>query len=149
MRYGKILDGNPWLSVSFYGKYRKDTYIVEMISTNGVEQKKEIKLSNNGSVNFDLNVFRDTLQVVPLPVKIRVMNTNNKESFDVLLIDEVVKFKYRPQYSRKLRCIAIKDEDIKQDATLEKYGDDFKFVLDYSMSEVNEKGYESFEYRRI
>lgn len=140
----KFLDGNPWLSVSFYGKYRKDTYIVEMISTNGVEQKKEIKLSNNGSVNFDLNVFRDTLQVVPLPVKIRVMNTNNKESFDVLLIDEVVKFKYRPQYSRKLRCIAIKDEDIKQDATLEKYGDDFKFVLDYSMSEVNEKGVRIF-----
>ena len=56
-----FLEGNPWLSLSFYGDYRENTYFAELISVNGVEQKKEIKLSNNGSANFDLNVFRDTV----------------------------------------------------------------------------------------
>ncbi len=140
-----FLEGNSWLSVSFYGNYRENTYIAELISANGVEQKKEIKLSRSGSANFDLNVFRDTLQAVPLPVKIRIVNTNNEEDFDVVLIDEVVKFKYRPQYFRKTRCIAIKDEDIKQNATLEKYGDGFKLALNYSESEVNEKGVRFFQ----
>lgn len=139
-----FLEGNPWLSLSFYGDYRENTYFAELISVNGVEQKKEIKLSNNGSANFDLNVFRDTLQAVPLPVKIRVVNTDNEEAFDVILIDEVVKFKYRPRYLRKSRCIAFMDEDIKQNATLEKYGEHFKLALNLTESSVNEKGVRTF-----
>ena len=139
-----FLDGNPWLAVSFYGDYKENAYNVELVSVNGVEQKKEIKLSNNGSANFDLSIFRDTIQAVPLPVKIRVENAETKDSFDVVLIDEVVKFKYRPQYFRKSKRIAIKDEDIQQNATIEKYGDDFKFTIDYSESEVNDKGVRTF-----
>ena len=135
-----FLEDNLWLALSFYGSYKDDSYFAELVSVNGVEQKKEIKLSNNGSVNFDLGIFRDTLQAVPLPVKIRISNISAEKTFDVLLVDEVVKFKYRPQYLRKSKCIAIKDEDINQNATLEKYGDDFKMQLDYASSEVNEKG---------
>lgn len=140
-----FLDGNPWLSVSFYGDYKEKNYLAELISANGVEQKKEIKLSNNGSVNFDLKVFRDTVQAVPLPVKIRVADIDEQNAFDVILIDEVVKFKFRPQYFRKSRCVAIKDEDIKQNATLEKFGEpDFEFLLNYEESTVNEKGVRTY-----
>ncbi|GEM_PF-2085224 len=139
-----FLDVNPWLAVSFYGGYKDNLYNVKLVSVNGVEQKKEIKLSNNGSANFDLSIFRDTIQAVPLPVKIIVENAETKENFDVILIDEVVKFKYRPQYFRKTRRIAFKDEDIQQNVTIEKYGENFKFVLDYSESEVNDKGVRTF-----
>ena len=139
-----FIAGNPWLAVSFYGDYKENIYNVELVSVNGVEQKKEIKLSNNGSANFDLGVFRDTIQAVPLPVKIRVKNVETNENFDVVIIDEVVKFKYRPKYLRKSKCIAIKDEDIQQNATIEKYGEDFKFILDYSESEINDKGVRTF-----
>ena len=135
-----FLQGNPWLSVSFYGDYKKNTYVVELVSANGVEQRKEIKLTSNGSANFDLNVFRDTLQVVPLPAKIRVANADREESFDVILIDEVIKFRYRPKYVRSKKGIAVKDEDINKNATLEKYGDDFKLPLIYEESQVNDKG---------
>lgn len=139
-----FLQGNPWLSVSFYGDYKKNTYVVELVSANGVEQKKEIKLTSNGSANFDLNVFRDTLRTVPLPAKIRVVNADREESFDVILIDEVIKFRYRPKYVRSTKCIAVKDEDINQNATLEKYGDNFKLPLIYGESEVNDKGVRIF-----
>lgn len=140
-----FLDGNPWLSVSFFGVYKENNYVVELISANGVEQKKEIKLSNNGSVNFDLKVFRDTVQTVPLPVKIRVADIENHDAFDVILIDKVVKFKYRPQYFRKSRCIAVKDEDINKNATLEKFGEpEFQLSLNYADSAVNEKGVRTY-----
>lgn len=139
-----FLQGNPWLSVSFYGDYKKHIYAVELVSANGVEQRKEIKLTSNGSANVDLNVFRDTLQAVPLPVKIRVSNVDREESFDVILVDEVVKFRYRPKYIRSSNCIAIKDEDINQNATLEKYHDDFKLPLIYDKSEVNNNGVRLF-----
>lgn len=139
-----FLQGNPWLSVSFYGAYKRHTYAVELVSANGIEQRKEIKLTSNGSANFDLNVFRDTLQTVPLPVKIRVANTDRKEIFDALLIDEVVKFRYRPKYLRSSNCIAVKDEDINQDVTLEKYHDSFKLPLVYDRSKLNDKGVRLF-----
>lgn len=139
-----FLKGNPWLSLSFYGNYRKNIYTAELVSANGVEQKKEIKLSNNGSANVDLNIFRDTLQEVPLPVKIRVVNIDNEDSFDVILVDEVVKFRYRPQYYRKARCIAFMEEDIKQNAILKKYGDDFELELNFDKSYVNKKGVRTF-----
>lgn len=83
-----------------------------MVSANGIEQREEIKLTSNGSANFDLNVFRDTLQAVPLPAKIRVVNADREASFDVILIDEVIKFRYRPKYVRSKKGIAVKDEDI-------------------------------------
>ena len=139
-----FLQGDPWLSVSFYGNYKRHTYVAELVSANGVEQRKEIKLTNNGSANFDLNVFKDTLQAVPLPVKIRVVNADREESFDVILIDEIIKFRYRPKYVRSTKCIAVKDEDINQNAILEKYGDNFKLPLIYGESEVNDKGVRTF-----
>lgn len=135
-----FLQGNPWLSVSFYGDYKKNTYVVELVSANGIEQREEIKLTSNGSANFDLNVFRDTLQAVPLPAKIRVVNADREASFDVILIDEVIKFRYRPKYVRSKKGIAVKDEDINKNATLEKYGDNFKLSLIYGESQVNDKG---------
>lgn len=111
-----------------------------MVSANGIEQREEIKLTSNGSANFDLNVFRDTLQAVPLPAKIRVVNVDREASFDVILIDEVIKFRYRPKYVRCKKGIAVKDEDINKNATLEKYGDNFKLPLIYGESQVNDKG---------
>ena len=135
-----FLQGNQWLSVSFYGDYKKNTYVVELVSANGIEQREEIKLTSNGSANFDLNVFRDTLQAVPLPAKIRVVNVDREASFDVILIDEVIKFRYRPKYVRCKKGIAVKDEDINKNATLEKYGDNFKLPLIYGESQVNDKG---------
>ena len=52
-------------------------------------------------------------------------------SYQVILIDEVIKFRYRPKYVRSKKGIAVKDEDINKNATLEKYGDNFKLSLIY------------------
>ena len=40
--------------------------------------------------------------------------------------------------------IAVKDEDINKNATLEKYGDNFKLPLIYGESQVNDKGVRIF-----
>jgi hypothetical protein len=140
-----FLEGRPWLTLSFYGEYRNYTYSAELLSVNGVEQKREIKLSDNGAVNFDLNIFRDTVQTTPLPVKIKLLNNDSDESYDVLVIDEVVKFKFRPTYIQRINAFAIKEEDINGNVTVEKFGDpEFSLLLNYDESTVNERGWRIF-----
>ncbi len=140
-----FLNGNPWESISFYGPYIKDEYEVLLQSVDGIEQRKQIKLSSNGAVNVDLNVFRDTIQASPLPVKLSIYNRDTEDEFDLLLIDEVVKFKKRPAYAKKRNAVGIWDDDVKSDVFIEKYGDEyFSLELKYSDTVVNEAGWRVF-----
>ncbi|SFP59342.1 hypothetical protein SAMN04487928_10484 [Butyrivibrio proteoclasticus] len=140
-----FLESKAWSSISFYGDYRDYEYTAEVFSVNGIEQKKQIKLSNTGAINFDLNVFRDTVQTAPLPVKITVINDETDEKLDLLIIEEVSKFKRRPGYAPKTRSIGIWDEDITGDVVVEKYAEpDFSLQLRYEDSTLNEKGWRVF-----
>ena len=141
-----FLEGKVWSSISFYGDYREYEYTAELISVNGIEQKKQLKLSSSGAVNLDMNVFRDTVQTVPLPVKITVLNDETDEKFDLLVIEEVSKFKRRPGYAAKSQSVGIWAEDITGDVVVEKYGNpSFSLQLKYEESKLNEKGWRVFK----
>lgn len=136
-----FLTGNPWESISFYGPYIENEYEVQLHSVDGVRQRKPIKLSSNGAVNIDLNVFRDTIQESALPVKLSVYNKETEDEFDFLLIDEVVKFKKRPAYAKRKNAVGIWDDDVKGDVFIEKYGDEYySLKLKYADTEINENG---------
>ena len=141
-----FLEGKVWASVSFYGEYRDYEYTAELVSINGIRQKKQLRLSNNGTINFDLTVFRDTIQAEPLPVKIRVSNNETEEKLDIILIEEVSKFSRRPGYKIKSKVLGIWDEDIAGDVIIERYGsNNYSQKLYYEDSNIDEKGWRVFE----
>ncbi|WP_029201081.1 hypothetical protein [Oribacterium sp. NK2B42] len=142
-----FLEGTPWASIAVYGEYSKNEYEIQLKSINGIEQKRQIKLNNNGSINADLSVFRDTIQNVPLPAEIVIHNNQTDEEYILIFVDEKIKFRTRPQYVYKKKILGIKNEDIDDDVHLEKFGDkNYRMPLKYECSTINSKGWRVYTF---
>ena len=128
----EFVEKRIWLNLAFYGQYAFDSYSIQLISVNGIEQKSDIKLRNNGTVNFELSIFSDTIRKIPLPVKLVVHDESSDKEFSILCIDEAVNFANRPAYSNKQNAIAIWDKDVSnKNYVIEKYGDRlYRKILD-------------------
>lgn len=139
------LNNQIWYSISLFGEYRDHSISLELLTDNGIEQRFALKLSSNGSVNSNLSVFRDTMQSIPLPAKIRIHDNDIDEQYDLMMIDKIVKFSKRPGSSKDRKTLGIKDVDVTGNVFLEKYGDPlFRMIFEYEGTTVNEKEWRVF-----
>ena len=92
-----------------------------------------------------MNIFRDTIQTAPLPVKLAIYNKETGDEFDFLVVYEVVKFIKRPAYDKRRNVVAIYNSDVNSNVTVERYGDEsYSLRLSYENSSLNDKNWRLF-----
>ena len=130
-----------WLSFESFGKYKETSFSVVLRTVNGVEQAEHLSLTRNGSANFNLAAFYDTLSNSPLPARLEICcNGDLSQTVPVLILRDGVSLKSRPQYHPSGKVIiGIKDDG--KNLTLRKFGlDKMECRLDYKTAFINKKG---------
>ncbi len=119
----QMFEKEHWLHLNSYGEYRDKTFQLLVRSVNGVEQVRQIPMSQNHCGNISINNFYDTLQNCPLPCRLELMCEEDQEhAIPVLAITDSVPLKRRPLYNAAKDVLCIEPPLDNVDLTLYRFG---------------------------
>ncbi|MBR6404087.1 MAG: hypothetical protein IKS48_11940 [Eubacterium sp.] len=135
-------DESFWIEFSMFENYINDTYSLRLKSVNGIEQEEVLKLTNTGSGNKDLGVFKDTLKGCPLPAQIVLYSEKNDE-IPLIYIKEHLQLSAYPGYTygKENDYISLSVNEGETDIDISRFGYDYKsWKVGFSESKLSKKG---------
>lgn len=133
-----------WVGLECFGEYKGLNYQFQIRSSNGIEQKESIRLSQNGSANIHLSDFYDTLRSCPLPVQIELCCPEKDNSvLPLLVMSDALDLQTSPKYveGKEKGFISIGIDDAEKNLTVKRFGTEYReYSLPFIQSKVSQSG---------